>query len=128
MFGVDVNFAAVRQGLERGAPSGVRPRVWCADLTRFPLPPHRFELIVVARYLQRDLFPALRAALTAGGVVIYETFTTGQRVHGRGPTSPDHLLDPGELRQHFSGFEVLLDEEVTAPDAYARFCGRKPRR
>ena len=33
-----------------------------------------------------------------GGVVLYETFTTAQRALGTGPTSPDHLLEPGELQ------------------------------
>src|SRR5207237_6862524 len=100
---------------------------WCADLTRGALPAARFDLIVVTRYLQRDLFPSLRAALTPGGVMLYETFTIAQRDLGRGPTSPDHLLGRGELRRRFEGLEILFDEEVSAPDAVARLAARRSR-
>lgn len=125
VFGVDRNIGAVREAVERARESGHVLRGWCADLTACPLPRGRFDLIVVSRYLQRDLFPALREALTPGGVILYETFTTSQRAHGRGPTSPDHLLAPGELRAHFASFEVLFYQEVAAPDAYARLAARK---
>jgi tellurite methyltransferase len=126
VFAVDADHATMTHTIARMHSVGHRVRAWCADLTSYPLPEDRFELIVVTRYLQRDLFAALRAALTPGGAVIYETFTTAQRAHHYGPTSPEHLLVPGELRARFAGFDVLFDEEVTGPDAYARFCGRKP--
>jgi tellurite methyltransferase len=97
----------------------------CADVTSFPLPPAHFHLIVVSRYLDRALFPALRDALVPGGVVLYETFTENQLRYGRGPRSSDHLLKPGELRMRMRGMEVLFDEEVTEPDAVARIAARR---
>jgi len=126
-FGVDVRWEAVREAVARGQREGVRVRGWCADLTRHPLPRGRFDLVVVSRYLQRDLFPDLRAAVVPGGVVIYETFTTAQRALGRPPTSPDHLLEPGELRHHFGGFDEMFYEEVPVPDAVARLVARSRR-
>jgi hypothetical protein len=98
---------------------------WCADLTQYPLPASRFDLVIVTRYLQRDLFPALRAACAPGGVVLYETFTTAQTALGVGPKSPDHLLEPGELRRRFDGFDELFYEEVSAPEAVARIAARR---
>ena len=97
----------------------------CADLTSFPLPREHFQLVVVSRYLDRALFPALRAALAPGGVVLYETFTENQLRYGRGPRSCEHLLRPGELRMRMRGMEVMFDEEVTAPDALARIAARR---
>ena len=123
-FGVDVKLDAVREAIDAGRREGVRIAGWCADLTRHPLPRARFDLVVVTRYLQRDLFPDLTAALAPGGVVLYETFTTAQRALGRPPTSPDHLLEPGELRRRFDGFDVLFYEEVLAPEAVARLVAR----
>jgi tellurite methyltransferase len=123
-FGVDITLEAVRAAIAKGRGEGVRVEGWCADLTRYPLPRGRFDLVVVSRYLQRDLFPSLRAAVVPGGVVVYETFTTHQRALGRPPTSPDHLLEPGELRRHFDGFDVPCYEEVLAPDAVARLVAR----
>jgi tellurite methyltransferase len=126
VFGVDARFDAVRDAMRRTSAAGVRVHGWCADLTEHPLPSLRFDVIVVTRYLQRDLFHGLRGAVRPGGVVLYETFTTAQRALGAGPTSPDHLLEPGELRQAFDGFEVLFYEEVTAAEAVARIAARAP--
>jgi len=124
-FGVDIAPDVVASAVKRAAADGVRVRAWCADLTAHPLPVSRFDVVVVCRYLQRDLFRALRAAVTPGGVVVYETFTTAQLRFDRGPRSPDHLLAPGELRRQFDGFEILFYEEVDAPDALARLAARR---
>ena len=126
-FGVDVKLDAVRDAIGAAALEHLTVRGWCADLTTFPLPPAAFDLVIVARYLQRDLLPSIHGAVRPGGYVIYETFTVLQRALGVGPTSPDHLLAPGELRALFAGWDVLFDEEVTAPEAVARLVARKPR-
>ena len=127
VFGVDLKLDAVREALERAAAYGLPVRGWCADLTQSPLPRGAFELVVVTRYLQRDLFASIREALTPDGVVVYETFTVNQRALGAGPTSPDHLLQPGELRERFRDFDVVFCEEVSAPEALARIVARRPR-
>ena len=124
-FGVDIQFDAVQDAVASAKAAGVAIHAWCADLTRHPLPQARFDVVVVARYLQRDLFPAVQAAVVPGGVVLYETFTTAQRVLGTGPTSPDHLLEPGELAGRFNTFDVLFYEEVVEPEAVARIAARR---
>jgi SAM-dependent methyltransferase len=126
VFGVDVSLEALRIAARQAAKSGLVVRSWCADLTASPLPRATFQAIVVTRYLQRDLFEPIRRALTPGGIVIYETFTIHQRALGVGPKSPDHLLEPGELRGHFDGFTVALYEEVRAPEAVARIVAVRP--
>jgi SAM-dependent methyltransferase len=127
-FGVDIQFEAVRHALDDAIADKATIAGWCADLRHHPLPRSRFDIIVVTRYLQRDLFVSIGDALAPGGVLIYETFTTLQRMHGRGPTSPDHLLEPGELRRAFARLDILFYEEVSAPDALARIVGRRAAR
>jgi tellurite methyltransferase len=126
-FGVDVRLDAVRDAVAATAAAGARLHAWCADLTQHPLPITRFDLLVVSRYLQRDLFEPLQRSATRGGVVVYETFTTAQRVLGTGPRSPDHLLEPGELRARFAveGWDVMFYEETLEPEAVARLVARK---
>ncbi len=123
VFGVDRNLDALRSAVERAAAMGHRLHAWCADLAIAGLPRQAFEVIVVTRYLQRDLFAPIRDALAPGGVVLYETFTCHQRPLGFGPTSPDHLLETGELRERFDGLEIVFYEEVRSPEAVARFVG-----
>ena len=125
VFGVDASYEAVHTARQRVTASGLAVRAWCADLTVSALPRERFEMIVVTRYLQRDLFAAIQDAVTPNGIVIYETFTVKQRTLGFGPTSPDHLLEPGELRSRFDALDILFYEEVPAPEAVARIVARK---
>jgi len=130
VFGVDVRTDAVLDAVARAATTGTRLCGWVADLRMFPLPRDRFDLVLVARYLQRDLFPALAGALAPHGVLLYETFTAGQRRLGHGPTSPAHLLEPLELRQAFTelGLQILFYEETDSPDCLARLAARRTSR
>ena len=123
-YGVDIDLQAVRDASDAARREGLRVHGWCADLTRGALPAAVFDLVVVSRYLQRDLFADLRRTLAPGGAVIYETFTIAQRALGRPPTSAEHLLNPGELRSCFDGFDLLFYEEVEAPEAVARLAAR----
>jgi tellurite methyltransferase len=124
-FGVDIRLDAIRDASAAATSESLHIAAWCADLTTYPLPQSAFDLVVVARYLQRDLFSALRDLVRPDGAIVYETFTTAQRALGSGPTSPDHLLEPGELRLRFEGFDVLFYEEVAAPEAVARIVARR---
>jgi SAM-dependent methyltransferase len=127
VFGVDVKLDAVVDAMAQASRRGCAIRGWCGDLTVSPLPARRFELIVVTRYLQRDLCAGLAHALTPGGIVLYETFTEAQRTRGRGPQSVDHLLRPGELPSLFGELDVLFYDELADPadDALARLVARK---
>jgi tellurite methyltransferase len=126
-FGVDINLDALADGVARGRSQRLTVHAWCADLTVSALPKQRFELIVVTRYLQRDLCPALIDALVPGGFLLYETFTELQKGRGRGPQSPDHLLKLEELRSLFGELDELFYEELAGPadDALARLAARK---
>ena len=126
-FGVDYRFDVVVDARRRARLAGLELSTWCADLTTAALPRRRFDVIVVTRYLQRDLCAAIVAALAAGGVLLYETFTELQHGRGRGPQSPDHLLKRGELRRLFADLDELFYEELTVfeEDALARLAARK---
>jgi SAM-dependent methyltransferase len=148
-FGVDLSLEALRDARRQGAAPGP---VWCADLTRTLLPANRFDLVLVTRYLERSLFPALKGAVVPGGFIVYETFTCRQLQHGTGPRSPAYLLELGELRHRFvharggmdmSGgvdsrieanvdsslgpprFDVVFYEECDTPEAVARLVARR---
>lgn len=125
VFGIDRDRAAMRDAMNRAAAQSTHLACWCADLTSYPLASNWFDVIVVTRYLQRDLFSSLADALVPGGTLVYETFTTAQRALGSGPTSADHLLEPGELRRAFGALEMLHYEEVASPEAVARLAARR---
>lgn len=72
------------------------------DGSPWPLPGRRFGAVVVTNYLYRPLFPALIEALAPGGVLIYETFSTGNERYGK-PNNPAFLLADGELLEAVRG-------------------------
>ncbi|MEM1197871.1 MAG: class I SAM-dependent methyltransferase [Pseudomonadota bacterium] len=83
--------------------SGVRPvEADLEDGTGWPFPGVAFDAVVVTNYLHRPLFPSILQALSSGGVLIYETFASGNQAFGR-PSNPDFLLQPGELLDVVSG-------------------------
>ena len=76
----------------------------------WPFADRRFDAVVVTNYLHRPLFPQLLAALSEGGVLIYETFAAGNAAFGR-PSNPDFLLHPGELLAHCAALQVVAYED-----------------
>jgi len=84
-----------------------------------------YDLIVVFYYLQRDLFPALAAALKVNGILIYKTFTAEQQHRPRGPRNPEYLLRPDELRQAFHDLRILHYRESVVGNATAELVAEK---
>ncbi len=76
--------------------AGIETREVDLEGAPWPFAGERFDAIVVTHYLHRPLFPHLRGALAADGVLLYETFALGNEVYGR-PANPAFLLRPGEL-------------------------------
>jgi SAM-dependent methyltransferase len=89
--------------------------------------PETWDVVVVTRYLHRPLFPALRAAVAPDGLLVYETFTAAQRDEPTGPSRPEFLLEPGELRALVAPLEIVAyDEDVVDAQHLARVVARKP--
>ena len=86
-----------------------RGQYWQVDFEQegsTPLQGKSFAGIIVFRYLHRPLFEQIKAAISSGGMIIYETFTEQQAQFGR-PKNPDFLLKTGELLELFAGWEIL---------------------
>jgi SAM-dependent methyltransferase len=66
----------------------------------WPFEAEQFAGIVVTNYLHRPLMAAILQSLADHGVLIYETFATGNEKYGR-PRNPDFLLQENELLKHF---------------------------
>jgi SAM-dependent methyltransferase len=87
----------------------------------WPLAGERFDALVVTNYLWRPTWPQLRAALAAGGVLIYETFADGNQSVGR-PSRPEFLLRHGELLELAQGLRLVAYEDgfLDAPPRYVQ--------
>ena len=78
-----------------GSP-GIETRAADLEQGDWPFAAERFDAIVVVHYLHRASLPHLLAALTPDGLLLYETFATGNAAYGK-PSNPDFLLEQGEL-------------------------------
>lgn len=113
------------------AEPGLPGHTWQVDLEQTgtsPLTGQTFSAILVFRYLHRPLFPTLLTAVKPGGLVVYETFTTGNLQYGR-PNNPDFLLRPGELESIFHDWEIVFyyEGDLQDPDRnVAQLVARKP--
>lgn len=80
------------------------------DLLSSALPRARFDVIVVSRYLERSLCPAIVEALRPGGLLFYQTFTRSRAQPG-GPRNPAYLLADNELLQLFAKLRLRVYRE-----------------
>jgi tellurite methyltransferase len=109
---VDASRAAIEVVEAKARERGLRVDAHVADLARgeFVVEPDAYDLICVCCYLQRDLFPAIRAGVRVGGAVA-AAIALVDETPGVRPMNPAFLLRPGELRAEFAGWELIHDFE-----------------
>jgi SAM-dependent methyltransferase len=76
--------------------AGIEIRQIDLEASVWPFADERFDAIVVTNYLHRPALPQIVACVADDGTLLYETFARGNEAYGR-PSSPDFLLEPGEL-------------------------------
>ena len=87
----------------------------CADIENNAWPlivdghARTFGAVVVTNYLWRLLIPTVLNSVAPGGVLLYETFASGNETVGR-PTRADFLLRPGELLSACASLQVVAYE------------------
>ena len=76
------------------------------DLEQMILPYQQFDVIVVSRYLDRKLFPALMDALKPNGLLFYQTFLAP--VQENAPRNPNFYVKSGELNQAWPRLQTVV--------------------
>lgn len=95
----------------------------------WPLGERRFDVVVVTCYLHRPILSDIVAAVAPGGLLVYETFASGNEAYGH-PARLDYLLEAGELLEVVRGrltvlaYEHGYDEEPK-PGIRQRIAARK---
>ena len=116
MVGVDRNPDAIEAVRSVG-------RTVCADIENgpWPLTGQTFGGVIVTHYLWRPLWNAMLTSVAPGGVLIYETFATGNETVGK-PSRPDFLLQPSELLTVCQTLRVVAFEEgfLAQPDRFVQ--------
>jgi SAM-dependent methyltransferase len=117
---VDGSRVAIEMLRRRATERGVAVDAVVADLESggFEIQAASWDLIVMCRYLQRDLFAPVREGLVAGGLAVVVVLMNSER----GPCAR-YRAGPGELAAYFEGFEVLHYREVEVAEIVARTPG-----
>jgi 2-polyprenyl-3-methyl-5-hydroxy-6-metoxy-1,4-benzoquinol methylase len=74
-----------------------------------------FDAVLVFNYLDRASMPRILRLVAPGGLLLMETFLQAQREAGWGPTSPGHLLRPGELARLVAPLRIMHGREAIEP-------------
>lgn len=117
---VDASRVGVELTRERARERGVTVDARLADLERgqFDFKENFYDLVCVFYYLQRDLFPQLRACVRPGGLFVAAIHMVDASP-GVKPMNPDFLLEPGELRELFRDWQIEHDYETPLHDTDA---------
>jgi tellurite methyltransferase len=109
---VDASRVAIELLEKSARERGLHVDARVADLDRheFKIEPAAYDLIGVFYYLQRDLFPQIREGVRAGAVVVAAIHMVDESPEAH-PMNEEYLLQPGELRAEFSGWEIIHDYE-----------------
>jgi SAM-dependent methyltransferase len=98
-------------------------RVLLADIEAGPWPfaGQGFGAVIVTNYLWRPRLPDIVAAVAPGGVLLYETFASGNETVGK-PSRADFLLAPGELLAACAPLRVVAFEDgfLSAPERFVQ--------
>lgn len=122
---LDVSRVALLRAQAEAGQRGLRNlNLLPVDLDTYELPDEHYELVCVFRYLNRELFSALRRTVQPGGRIIYETFN--ERYRDFMPSfNPEYLLNVGELAGYFADWTLLHHVEDTH---LSRVVAQKPLR
>ncbi|MFQ5934982.1 MAG: class I SAM-dependent methyltransferase [Acidiferrobacterales bacterium] len=106
----DSSPVAIDKLRKRAQAQGTRVEATVRDVVERPPEPDRFDVIVVAHFLDRSLVESIINALRPAGLLFYQTFTR-TRVGDQGPRNPSYLLADGELLSMFSSLKLLVYRE-----------------
>jgi SAM-dependent methyltransferase len=108
---LDISLCALEKCRGLARSRGLSVAASAVDLTRFTIPPGRFDLIVNFNYLERGLAPAITGALRPGGLLVFETLATGH-LRWKPDFNPEFLLRPGELVAMFRQLRIIKYREA----------------
>ncbi len=106
----DISPVAIEKLAEQADSQGISLALESRDVCTDPPAARSFDVIVVSRFLERAIMPALSEALREGGIIFYQTFIQ-DAASDAGPANPDYRLGQNELLEHFSELRLLYYRE-----------------
>ena len=125
---IDNESRVIKRAKQLASRAGSSVKFRCCDLKKSGcLTEDTFDLVMVMRFLNRDLFEPIKQMIKPGGWIVFQTFTEGVENFGS-PKNPNFILKPNELSQVFEDFKIITDRMDELPDGrpVASFIAQKP--
>ncbi|OCA85748.1 hypothetical protein A8F94_12810 [Bacillus sp. FJAT-27225] len=122
--GIDISDKAIQYVEEQAARNKLNIQAEVRDLTEvgsFQFKANFFDLVVVAYYLDRRLFPSIHHWVKVGGYVFMDTYYHSPKLESQ-RVSNDFLLQSNELLREFRDWKVLSYEEDERSGRQMIFC------
>lgn len=110
MTGLELSSEAIKLAREAMLRQALSMNMVRADAARLPFRKGSFGGAIAFFFLLREIERDITEMVETGGILIYETFLKRQNDVDR-HRNPAFLLDDGELRSLFPGFETLYYDE-----------------
>ena len=105
----DISSVAIEQVKKKACQlTQINPKL--VDISEAQFLQNHYDVIVVSRFLDRQLIPKLINALKPQGLIFYQTFTVAKS-HSNGPSNPDFLLRRNELLTLFAELVTVFYRE-----------------
>lgn len=116
---VDISTSAIARGESSAAQRGLDVNWTCTDLDLPSVISGPYDVIVVARFVNRHVVPQLKEALADNGHIVYEHhILTDQPVDG--PKEREFRFRPNELLHLFQDLHVRFYREALLDDVDGR--------
>lgn len=106
----DISSSALEQLSQHAKEKKLSLKLEQRDVSKNPPDPSTFDIIVVSRFLDRDLIPYIKNAIKTNGLIFYQTFSVN-KVNESGPKNPDYLLKSNELLKLFNDWSIIIYRE-----------------
>ena len=124
--GIDISQAGLEKAKILAAAHNVSIETRVVDLEGMTLEQNAYDVIVMSYYMQRDLFPQIKAALKSGGMAVVETYNVGHLKY-RPTFTRQYLLDTNELLHHFKECTIIRYQAYDdGEESYSSIIVQKP--
>ncbi len=106
----DISDVAIEQVQQSARQKNLPIKSEQRDVTVAPPTRESFDIIIVSRFLDRTIMPAIKDAVRPEGLVFYQTFIK-DKVAPVGPDNPAFLLEQNELLLFFEDWVVCAYHE-----------------
>ena len=106
----DISSVAIKHLTDKAKENSLAINSEVRDVSQNPPDPNSFDVIVISRFLDRNIITEIKSAIKVNGLIYYQTFRK-EKVDSIGPGNPDYLLDKNELLNLFDDWQIIFYRE-----------------